>query len=63
MSADDFPADGEIIRAKWLMDGAATLEDAAARAEEFAAYLRTLAAAGYGLYSPIEDDYGFLRKN
>ena len=51
-----------LIRAKWLIDGAASLEDAAAKAEKFAAYLRELASEGYELTQPVEDDYGFARK-
>ena len=51
-----------IVRAKWMIDGATTLEDAAAKAGEFAAYLRELAGEGYELTKPVEDDYGFARK-
>ena len=51
-----------VIRAKWSIDGATSLEDAAVKAEEFAAYLRELAAGGYELTKPVEDDYGFARK-
>jgi hypothetical protein len=49
-----------IIRAKWTIDGAVTLEEAAAKSEEFAASLRQLAAEGWELRRPVADDYGFL---
>lgn len=52
----------DAIRAKWLLDGASTLEEAALLAEQAASALRALAAAGWELAEPIEDDYGFLRK-
>jgi len=51
-----------VVRAKWSIDGATSLEDAAVKAGEFAAYLRGLAAEGYELIQPVEDDYGFARK-
>jgi hypothetical protein len=51
-----------VIRAKWSIDGATSLEDAAVKAGEFAASLRELAAEGYELTGPVEDDYGFARK-
>lgn len=56
-------ADSElVIRAKWSIDGATSLEDAAVKAGEFAAYLRELAGEGYELTGPVNDDYGFARK-
>lgn len=51
-----------IIRAKWTIDGAETLEEAAIKAGGFAACLRELAAGGWELTGPVEDDYGFIRK-
>lgn len=50
----------EIIRGKWLMDGATTLRDAAAQLESFAGVLRTMDALGYRLDGEIDDDYGFV---
>lgn len=52
----------EIVRAKWSIDGAATLAEAAQKAREFADHLEHLAAEGYVLTQPVEDDYGFIRK-
>jgi hypothetical protein len=51
-----------IIRAKWTIDGATTLAEAAQKAREFAAELDRMAADGYVLTGPVEDDYGFVRK-
>lgn len=50
----------EIVRAKWSIDGAATLEEAARMSEAFAAELRQLAADGMELEAPVENDYGYL---
>lgn len=52
----------EIIRAKWTIDGARTLEEAAQFAENFAAHLRQMAAEGWELTAPVEDDYGHVEK-
>jgi hypothetical protein len=57
--AEEPDEDEIIIRAKWTIDNAATLEEAARRAEEFAEYLHGLHAKGYVLREPVEDDYGF----
>ena len=50
----------EIIRAKWLMDGAATLTEAAAKLREYADTLDQLARDGWTLEQPIDEDYGLL---
>jgi hypothetical protein len=50
-----------IIRAKWVMDGARTLEEAALRLERYAAYIRALRDDGWELRAAIDDDYGYLR--
>lgn len=58
---DDEPEDNmEIIRAKWKMDDAATLPEAAAKIRAFADELDKLHRDGYRLEQPIADDYGFL---
>lgn len=49
-----------IVRAKWTLDGAATLAEAVAKAKEFVVYLESLEREGYTLTQVIEDDYGFL---
>jgi hypothetical protein len=53
----------EIVRAKWTIDGAKTLAEAADMAHEFGIYLQTLHDQGYVLRQPIEDDYGFYYKS
>jgi hypothetical protein len=55
---NEFPE--PIVRAKWIMDGATTLSEAATRIEGFAAWLRELEAQGWQLSGPVEDDYGYL---
>jgi hypothetical protein len=54
---------GEILlRAKWTMDGAETLAEAADLLRQFADELDALAKAGFHLMGPIEDDYGFAHR-
>jgi len=53
-------AEQEIIRAKWLYDGAATLAEAAAMLRAEADRLEHLGKDGWTLEQPVEDDYGFL---
>jgi hypothetical protein len=48
----------ETIRAKWTMDGATTLPEAAAKLRAFADELDRMHAEGYRLERPVEDDYG-----
>jgi hypothetical protein len=48
------------IRAKWSMDGARTLTEAAHALRQYADDLVALERAGFQLREPIEDDYGFL---
>ena len=50
----------EIIRAKWAMDGAKTLTEAAAQLRRFAEYLDELRRDGWELAAPVEDDYGLI---
>lgn len=51
---------GETIRAKWMLDGATTLAEAASRAREAADRLQALLDAGWTLTEPVDSDYGFL---
>ena len=50
----------ETIRAKWTMDGANTLPEAAAKLREFADDLDKMHQEGWTLEAPVEDDYGTL---
>jgi hypothetical protein len=59
---DDEENNDEIVRAKWTIDGANTLAEAACMAKEFSQYLQMLHDQGYVLRSPIDDDYGFYYK-
>jgi hypothetical protein len=49
-----------VVRAKWTMDGATTLAEAAARFRERADELEELARAGFELDRPVTDDYAFV---
>jgi len=53
----------EIIRGKWMMDGATTLDEAINHIDEFKKFLITLKEDGYELITPIEDDYGLIKKD
>ncbi len=54
---------GEILlRAKWAMDGAETLDEAAQLLRQFADELDALAHAGFHLMGPVEDDHGFAHR-
>lgn len=49
-----------VMRAKWTMDGATTLAEAARRFRERAEELEQLARAGFELEQPVCDDYAFI---
>ena len=51
----------QAVRAKWAMDGANTLSEAASKLEGLAQLLRSEEAAGKQLIEPIIDDYGYYR--
>jgi hypothetical protein len=55
--AADVPVPG-VISPGGLLDGAATLAEAAERIREYAGWLRALADAGYELDGPIQEDCG-----
>jgi len=48
------------LRAKWTMDGASTLAEAAKQVRAFAEEIEDLAREGFELRAPVEDDYAFL---
>jgi len=54
--------DDMVIRAKWQMDGATTLDEAVQKLEGFIAYLKELKAGGWELRNTIDDDWGFVYK-
>jgi hypothetical protein len=67
VAADDDDVDDEepednAVRAKWTIDGAKTLAEAAQKAREFADFLQGLHDEGYVLRSEIDGDYGFYYK-
>jgi hypothetical protein len=59
---EEIEDDSEVIRAKWSMDGAKTLKEAAEMLRSFAQYVEDLESDGYQLVDPVSDDYGFYRK-
>lgn len=59
---DEVEFNDEPIRAKWMLDGAATLPEAAQKARDFAGWLESLHDQGYVLRDEIADDYGSCYK-
>jgi hypothetical protein len=51
-----------VIRAKWSLDGAETLAEAAQMARDLAEQLVVWEREGWQLDAPIEDDYGFAHR-
>ena len=49
-----------VLRAKWTMDGATTLAEAARLFRERADELDELARAGFELEQTVQDDYAFI---
>ena len=59
----EYHESGEILlRAKWAMDGAETLDEAAHMLRGYADELEALASAGFHLMGPVEDDLGFAHR-
>lgn len=60
---DDFDDDewemDPVVRAKWMIDGAKTFEEAAQMARHFSDWLQEQHDKGYKFRHPVEDDYGF----
>lgn len=49
-----------LLRAKWTMDGAQTLAEAAKQVRALANEIDELFREGFELGAPVEDDYAFL---
>lgn len=52
-----------VVRCKWIADGCATIDAIIDRLMQEAQYYRSLKQQGWEVTSPVEDDYGYLRKN
>jgi len=52
----------DVIRARWVMDGARTLSQAARKLEAFAQELRELEESGWQLTGPVENDHGVIQQ-
>lgn len=50
-----------VIRGKYILDGADTLEEAADMARAYAEFLDELVAKGFELRGAIDNDYGFAK--
>lgn len=51
-----------IIRAKWCIDGCCTLAAVAERLRKVADGYEKMAAEGWELTGPVDDDYGYVRR-
>ena len=58
----DHGPETQLFRAKWMLDGATTLAEAAQKARDYADWLQGLHDQGYVLDEPVSDDYGFYLK-
>lgn len=52
----------QTIRAKWLLDGAKTLDECVKHCHDFIEYLKGLKADGWELQDPVHDDWGFIKR-
>lgn len=57
------PENDDIIRAKWVMDNANTLSEAAAQLRAYADELVELEKQGWQLDGPVYDDYGMISRS
>jgi hypothetical protein len=55
--------DVEIIRAKWILDGCATIADIIERLKAEIEHYTKLKEEGWELTQPVEDDYGYIKKS
>lgn len=54
--------DEEIVRGKWILEGASSMTQMIDNLENFIEYMKQLRESGFELVYPIEDDYGYLVK-
>jgi hypothetical protein len=52
-----------IIRAKWQMDGAKTLDECIEYLKSFIAFIEELKKEGWELTEPVDDDYGHIKRD
>ena len=50
------------VRAKWILDSCASIDDIIERLRQEIRYYESLKQTGWELTAPIDDDYGFMRK-
>lgn len=55
-------AEERIERAKWIFDGASTIQEMTSRLRARADQLRELANEGWELQEPVQDDYALLQR-
>ena len=59
---DEEEEDQIIIRAKWTMDGAETIDECIQKLNTYIEYLKSLKEDGWDLREAVDDDWGFLVK-
>jgi hypothetical protein len=62
-SDEDTQNDDIVIRARWTMDGATTIDEAVEKLDGYIEYLKSLKEEGWELREPVNDDWGFLQKS
>lgn len=63
MHEDDFfesDSAQQIVRAKWMFDGAKTLDEIIDRLRDAIVHYEMLKQQGWQLLSPVDDDYGWI---
>lgn len=61
--ADYDDENNAIIRAKWRIDGSNNLDECIVKLQQFIQCLKNLKEAGWELKQPVDDDYGYIRRN
>jgi hypothetical protein len=51
-----------VLKSKWALDGCKSLDDVIERSYELIEYYKELKKEGWELEGPIEDDWGFLKR-
>ncbi len=61
---DEFDEENNMtLRAKWTMDKAKTLDECIEKLQGFIEYIKQLKEEGWELTQPVDDDWGFIRRN
>lgn len=57
------PENDFTLRAKWMLDGAKTIEECVDKCKGFIEWLWDMKKEGWELIDAVSDDYGFMKKS